>query len=355
MTIDAPLHTVIGAGPVGLAVARELATQGAQVRLVTRSGRAAVPGAEGLAADVMTPEGARAALKGAAVAYLCASPAYHRWPQEFPRLQANVLAAAEAEGAVLVAASNLYDYGVAGRLHEGLPLAARTRKGATRARLTEALLDAHAKGRVRTVTGRAADLLGPEVRQSSLGERLWPVLLAGRPVSWFGDPDAPHSVTYAPDFARALVRLGATEAAWGEAWHVPSPPPLSPREVLGRAAALAGLPAPRIRRTPALVLRLVGLAVPAAGEVVEMGYSYDRPFVMDQGKWDRVFGVPATSWDEALSATVASVARPGRRGGRGRLRGPRGVRGLTRLGTHRDLTPAAGARAGRGCATRPRA
>lgn len=303
------LNVVIGGGPLGAAVAGELAAQGRRVRLVTRSGRPGGPGIEPLAADLLRREDALRATAGAAVIYQCASPAYDRWPQEFPRLQEHALAGAVAAGAVFVAAENLYAYGVAGDLHEGLPLAATTRKGAVRARLTEQLFAAHARGEVRAVAGRAADFVGPGVRQSALGERFWPALLAGRAVDWFGDPDAPHTFTFVPDFARALVRLGAEERAWGRAWHVPSPPPLAPREVAARAAALAGLPAPRMRRTPTLVLRGVGLFVPAAREVVEMAYSFAGSFVMSHRAYDEAFGGAATGWDEVLGSTLGGWRR----------------------------------------------
>ncbi len=299
------VHVVFGAGPLGRAVAREALARGGRVRLVSRSGRGEVAGAEAVPADAMDPSAAIAACRGADVVLQCAAPAYHRWPEAFPRLQENILQGAARAGAVLVAAENLYGYGVAGELDEALPLAATTRKGRTRAAMTARLFAAHAAGEVRVVAGRASDFFGPEVRASALGERLWRALLAGRPVAWFGDPDAPHSFTYAPDFARALVRLGGAEAAWGRAWHVPSPAPLSLRAVLARAAGRAGLPAPAIRRTPALALRAAGLFIPAAGEMVEMAYSYERPFVMHDAAYRAAFDVAPTPWDAALDATLA--------------------------------------------------
>ena len=53
----------------------------------------------------------RAAVDGATVVYQCVSPTYHRWPIEFPPIQANLIAALEAIGAKLVMADNLYMYG----------------------------------------------------------------------------------------------------------------------------------------------------------------------------------------------------------------------------------------------------
>ncbi|NJS40357.1 MAG: NAD-dependent epimerase/dehydratase family protein [Rhodobacteraceae bacterium] len=299
------LHVVIGAGPLGRAVAEQALGDGNQVRMVTRSGKGGVSGADSIAADIMDAGAARAACEGADVVYQCAAPAYQNWPKAFPTLQENVLQGAARAGAVLVAAENLYAYGVAGRLHEGLPLAATTRKGSTRAALSRRLFEAYTGGELRTVSPAARDFFGPGVRVSAIGERLWPALLKGKPVDWFGNPDLPHSLTYVPDFARALVRLGAEERAWGRAWHVLSPEPLTPRQVIARMAALAGLPEPKVRQTPALMLRLVGLFVPAAGEIIEMGYSYNEPFVMDDSAYREAFGGTSTDWETALTATLA--------------------------------------------------
>ena len=139
---------------------------------------------------------------------------------------------------------------------------------------------------------------------SAFGERLWQPLLAGKSLSWFGDPDAPHSATYVPDFAAALIRLSRAPQAWGRAWHVPSPPARSPHAFIAEAARVAGLPMPRISRLSPLILRVVGLFQPAAGEMVEMYPTYDRPFVMSQDDHDRAFATPATDWTDALTTTL---------------------------------------------------
>jgi nucleoside-diphosphate-sugar epimerase len=306
------LNVILGAGPMGRAIARRLLAQGQRVRIVTRmSAPEGLVGAEHLRADLMTAEGAMAACAGAGVIFHGAAPAYHRWVAEFPMLQDNIIAAAGHSGAVLGVIENLYAYGVAGTLHESLPLAATTRKGRVRAEMTRRLFAAHEAGRIRAVVGRAADYFGPEVQVSAFGERLWQPLLAGKAVPWIGDPDALHSATYVPDFADALIRLAATPKAWGRAWHVPSPPARPPRAFIAAAAGLAGLPVPKISRVPPLILRAVGLVQPAAGEMVEMLYSFDRPFVIAHEDYDRVFGTPATGWDKALAATLGWWRGPG--------------------------------------------
>lgn len=298
-------RVVLGAGPIGLAVARHLADAGHEVTLVTRQGRpTGIAGVRSRAADLTDRAAAIAACAGAATVFHCAAPPYHRWPEEFPALQENILQASARAGAVLVVVENLYGYGVAGTLTEDLPLAATTRKGRVRADLTRRLFAAHAAGEVRAVVGRASDFVGAGVTASSLGDRVWPRLLSGKPVDWFGDPDAVHSFTHVPDLACALVRLASGETAWGRAWHVPSPRPRTPRDILAEAAELAGVPVPKLRQTPVWLLRAAGVFVPAARELPEMSYSFAQPFIMDHAAYDAAFGDTATPWRDVLSATL---------------------------------------------------
>lgn len=308
------LHVVLGAGPVARAVAAELLRHpGTMVRIASRSGRA-VEGAEAHAADLADTDQAVRACAGAATVTFAAAPAYTRWRQEFPALQENAIGGAAQAGAVLVAAENLYGYGRARTLprtlprtlREGDPETATTRKGAVRAAMSARLLAAHAAGEVRVAMVRASDLFGPAMAVSALGEHVWPPLLAGKPIGWIGDPDVPHTFTYLPDFARALVRAGAERHAWGRAWHAPSPPDRTPRETVAHAAQLAGLPEPRIRRVPRVALRGLALLSPLMREVAEMAYQFDAPFHVDASAWATAFGGAPTPWDGALAATLAA-------------------------------------------------
>lgn len=301
-------HVVLGAGPVGRAVVAALTARGLEPAVVTRSG-AAVPGAVSRAADVTEAAQAAAALAGAEVVFQCAQPAYHRWPEEFPALQAGIVDAAEAAGALLVVAENLYGYGPHdGSLTEDLPLAATTRKGRVRAEMWEALEAAHDAGRLRVVAGRASDFFGPGVEGSAVGDRFFGPLVKGKAAEAAGDPDRLHSYTYVADFGEALVRLSETPAAWGRAWHVPNAPTVSTRALAARAAALAGTQG-RVRAFARWQLRLVGLFVPAVREMVEMLYEFEEDFVVDHSAYAAVCGDHATPLDESLAATVAATRR----------------------------------------------
>ena len=86
---------VLGAGGgIGNAVVSELARRGLLVRAVSRDGRARIPdGVQVCAADLSRPEDAARACADAAVVYQCVQPRYTRWAEEFPALNATIVAA----------------------------------------------------------------------------------------------------------------------------------------------------------------------------------------------------------------------------------------------------------------------
>ena len=300
------LHAVVGSGPVGAVTATRLAEQGYRVRMVSRTGTGPVlDGVERITADATDRDRLTSILAGAEAVYNCASPPYHRWPAQWPPLAASVLAAAARSGAVLVMMGNLYGYGpVEHPISERDPLAATRPKGAVRAAVWAQALAAHEAGRVRVCEARASDYFGPGAgRQTPLG-RSMPGLLRGRTVRVFGDPDAPHSWTYLPDIAAALITLATDPRGWGRAWHVPTNPPMSQREVFAALARIAGLAPPLVVTIPSWQLAAARLVVPAVRETDEVAYQFQRPFVIDSTAYETTFGARATPMPDALAATL---------------------------------------------------
>lgn len=302
------LHVVVGAGPIGLGIAEILAAAGRSVQVVTRSGETpGLPSAVLTAkADASDASALTRACKDAAVIYFAAAPPYQDWVELMPAMLEGAIRAAAEAGAVLVSAENLYGYGNAGILSEAHPLEPNAREGEVRARMSTRLFEAHRAGEICAVSGRASVIFGPGVRRSQLGEGIWRRLLRSRAVWWLGDPEVTHTFTYAPDFSRALVRLGAEPAAWGRAWHVPSPPDLSLRHVLSLAASIAGVDEPTVHGIPKLVRSATRFVVPYFfhGPLPEVAYQFDKPFVMDWTDYRTTFDAEATPWDMALRATL---------------------------------------------------
>lgn len=295
------LHVIVGAGPVGSATALSLVEEGHRVRLVTRSGQGPDHVAiERVAADATDVDRLATLSRGAQALYNCANPPYHRWPELWPPLAAALLAAAERSGAVLVAMSNLYGYGPVDRpMTEDLPLAATSVKGRVRAQMWLDMLAAHESGRVRATEARASDFVGRGAK-SAFTTLIAPKVRAGRAASVPANVDLPHSLTYPGDAGRTLAVLGTDERAWGRAWHVPSPPASTLRDVARRYAELTGAPPPRLRTMPNVVLRVGGLFSPEAREFGEVRYQFERPFVLDSSAAENTFGLKPTSLDDAL-------------------------------------------------------
>lgn len=301
------LHVIVGAGPVGTATARLLAERGDRVRVVTRRGSGpAHPAIERIAADAADADRLTALTEGAVALHNCANPAYHRWPLDWPPLAAALLTAAERTGAVLATVGNLYGYGpVDAPMTEATPLASTGTKGRVRNRMWADALAAHRAGRARITEVRGSDYLG--AGGTSLAMMVLPRVLAGQRVFLPVDWDAPHTWTYIPDVARTLVAAATDERAWGRAWHVPSAPAVSMRDLAARAAALVGAPAPRLTRMPYPVLWLGGLANPMARELRETAYQFRRPYVLDSTAATATLGVDATPLDRAVKETVAAL------------------------------------------------
>ncbi|WP_327637546.1 NAD-dependent epimerase/dehydratase family protein [Kribbella sp. NBC_00482] len=295
------MQVVVGAGAVGSVVARLLVARGEQVRVITRSG-SGPDGAERIAADAKT--GLTDYVAGATAIYSCAGPAYNKWATEWPRLGTALVAAAESSGAVLVSTGNLYGYGaVDAPMSEDLPLLPNTVKGQVRAKVWAAALAAHQAGRIRTAEVRGSDYLGAGA-VSPFSVTVLSKVIAGKRGMMPGDLDAPHSWTYVGDVARLLIAVADDESAWGRAWHVPTPEPLSVRQLATRAAELAGAPSAKVASMPTLVLRLAGLVDPVAREMVEMLYQWQRPFVVDSTAATVAFGIKPTPVADALREMI---------------------------------------------------
>ncbi len=303
------LHVVFGAGPLGRSVAEELARRGKSLRVVSRSGKMAEApqGVELVAGDLYDPAAVRKLTAGAVAAYQCAQPHYWEWPQKFPPLQAAIIAGLTGTRTKLVIGENTYMYGDTGGkpLTEALPYAATTRKGKVRAAMSEAALAAHQAGKVRVTMGRGSDFFGPWAVDSGFGSRVFYPALAGKAASFGGKLDLPHTATYIGDFGKALVILGERDEALGQAWHVPSDrPQITQRQFAELLYRETGHPV-QASGVTRWMMALAGLFIPGARETVEMMYEFEKPFVVDSGKFERAFGVQATPIEEAIKATVA--------------------------------------------------
>lgn len=296
---------VIGAGPVGATIALRLAEQDRPVRLLTRSGSGPEhPLIERRRADASDATALGEHLAGATAVFACMHGSRYRastWREELPRLEGAVLAAAGRAGAVVVFPESLYAYGaVDGPIHEGLPRTATRGKLGVRADL----LRAREASPTPTISVAASDFYGPGVLNAHAAERMVPTVLAGKTMRVIGDPDAPHSWTYVPDLAAAMIRAADDQALWDTFLHAPTAPPVSQRELVARYAAAAGVTPPKVAGIPAWSMHALGALSVDVRELAETAYQFARPFVLDSTVSEERLGLAPTPLEQGVKATV---------------------------------------------------
>jgi len=245
------LHVVTGAGPVGTTVALQLAEQGERVRVLTRSGSGPDhPLVERQQVDVSNDD-LGTAFAGATAVHHC--------------------------------------------IHGSRYAAATWRSELLRARAASA---------TPTVSVAASDFFGPRVLNSHAGERMVPTILAGRTMRVVGSLDQPHSFTYVPDLAAAMIRAAADDSLWGSVLHAPTAPPVTQRKLIAAFATAAGVPMPRTGAIPAGLLRLIGMVHGDTRELAEMSFQFTAPFVLDSSRSEKLLGLKPTAFEVAVQETV---------------------------------------------------
>lgn len=304
---EAPaLFVVTGAGPVGWTVAEQLAAAGHRVRVLTRSGSGPDhPRIEKVAVDVSDPAQLGELFRGARAVFHCIHGSQYSakvWAEELPGAEQAVLAAAGAAGAVVVFPESLYSYSEPERpMTEAGPREAQGGKRGIRT----ALLKARAASATDSASVVAGDFFGPRVRGAHAGERMVKPVLAGKSLMVIGNAGLPHSFTYVPDLAAAMIRVAQDPVLWNQVWHAPTGPAVSQRQMAEAFAAAAGVRTPRVAAVPGWALRTMGMFSPGTRELAETLYQFECPFVMDSRASEAALGLQPTPLEKAAAATVA--------------------------------------------------
>lgn len=294
-------QAVLGAtGDVGGLLLRELVARGIGVRALSRSLPVnQLPGVEYAVADAEDCDRLIAATKDVDVLYITLSVPYSTeiWQQKWPMIMRNLIDAAQVTGCKLVFLDNVYMYGkVIGPMTEETPLNPASKKGEVRAEIAARLQAAIKSGRVRGVIGRSADFYGPSSRISG---RFFQGTLTEGKAYWMGRPNVLRTWNYTPDNARALAILGNDERATGEVWHLPAAPAITGNEfvalaakVLGRELQVVPLPGDSDKDRVEFAKQMPELA--------EMMYQYDNDYVFDSSKFQAVFGMSPTPYEDGF-------------------------------------------------------
>jgi nucleoside-diphosphate-sugar epimerase len=299
---------IYGYGPVGRAAAARLSAEGRETIVAQRGAPPNLPaGATFMPCDALDGEAVAKVARNAEQLVVAIGFSYSGvvWRDAWPRAMVNFVAASKATGARMVFIDNVYMYGPqTAPLVETMALADTGWKPAARTAATRIWMAAAAAGEARIAALRAPDFYGPDVGNSYLGDTSINALAKGKPAVFVGSPDVLHDYAYVPDIARAATTLlAAPDSAFGQAWHVPCAPTRTTRDLLRIAADALGTKL-RISAMPAWMLGASAMFSPFLGELIEMRFQWDRPFLVDSNKFAAAFWSDATPFETGVSDTA---------------------------------------------------
>jgi nucleoside-diphosphate-sugar epimerase len=309
---------VLGAsGGVGGETARQLVRAGWHVRALKRgldADRVDAQGIRWMAGDALnTGDVARAAQGCAVIVHAVNPPGYRDWDRLVLPMLDCTLAAAAANGALVVLPGTLYNYGPDAFpvIAEDAPQHPATHKGALRVRMEQALADHAARGG-RVLIVRAGDFFGPQLGNSWFAQG---IVKPGRPVRRIPNPAAPgvgHQWAYLPDVAATMVALIERRAGLEPFARFHMAGHWDP-DGSAMCAAIARVVAKRGGRATVGTFPwwLVRLAIPfneTLRELWEMRYLWRQPVRMDNARLVAVLGAePHTPLDEAVERSLEGL------------------------------------------------
>lgn len=305
------MHAILGAGgAVSPELAKLLTEEQIPVRSVSRSGKTAGHGTA-LAADITTPEGALAAVKGCEVAYLTVGLPYKlsAWQKQWVPMVKNVIDACAETGTTIIFVDNIYmlsDNSVP-NMKEDSPMWPSSRKGMVRAEVDKLFLDAFAESKVQGIIARAADFYGyMDPNKSLLLDLVIKRMVQGKSPQWMYTTEKKHAFTYIPDIARALVAMSKRPDAYNRIWHLPTSPAMTLDEFISIINRQLGT-----NRKPQVMsetlLKLVRLLVPPLMEMKELKYQMVQDYHLNSRAFEDHFKIKPTPYETGLAEVIKAL------------------------------------------------
>lgn len=309
-----PKQTVIilgAAGRIGDAAAKTFLEAGWRVKGVARNAKAATlrTGVEVIQADAYDQQSLVKAVEGADVILNALNPKYTEWETTVMRLAENVMAAAEASGALHLFPGNVYNYGHAIRVNMNEDAAQVPSTAKARIRMdAEDLFRARAETRgVKTAILRGGDYYGGSRPESWLDLMILKDLKKDV-FTWPGPANLPHAFAYLPDFARAFVAVAERRDALKpfESFHFEGHT-LTGAEMHKAVEAAVSRPL-KYKTMSWWPLKVLGLFMPMMRELVIMSYLWRTAHSLNGAKLERFAGpLQTTPPVEAIRAAIKDM------------------------------------------------
>ena len=300
------MQAILGAnGSIGIELAKSLKQYTNDIRLVSRNPQKVNETDQLFPADLTSRDAVFKAVEGSSVCYVTIGFEYRLkvWQDKWPAFISHVIDACEANRSRLVFFDNIYAIGGDHVQHitEQSPFSPSSKKGTIRAALDKQIIKAAELGKIDVIIARAPDFYGPVKQSSLLMNLVYDNYLKGKPAQWFCNADVPHSFGYTPELAWGTALLGNTDSAYNEIWNLP----VSGAAPTGREWATIFAEAMEVKNKvkvlPAWMVKALGWFVPVVGEMHEMLYQYDRPYVFDSSKFNNAFQYTPMSNEQAVA------------------------------------------------------
>jgi nucleoside-diphosphate-sugar epimerase len=308
------VQTILGSGgSIGVPLARELKKYTDQIRLVSRNPQKVNDTDELFQVDVSDLRQVEKAIAGSEIVYVTIGFEYNLkvWQKTWPPFIQEVIKYCEKYNAKLVFFDNLYVYSKNSIpfMTEDSPVQPPSEKGKIRKIIREMIINEVEKKNLNALIARAADFYGPENKNSALTIMVAENLMKGKKAQVFGSLDKIHTYTYTPDAAKATALLGNTADAYNQEWHVPTTKErLTTLEWIELIAKELNTEA-KVQKVQSWMLNVMGLFVPIMREFPEMLYQYQQDYIFDSSKFEKRFGITATSPGEGVKHMVASLRK----------------------------------------------
>ncbi len=303
------MQTILGSGgTIGKLLAKELTQYTNDIRLVSRNPKQVNETDTLYPADLSDPKQVDGAIAGSEIVYVVVGFEYTLkvWKANWPTLMRNVIDSCARHNAKLVFFDNVYSYTKDAIPHmtETSALNPPSKKGAVRREVVDMIWDAVKQNKIQAVIARAADFYGPENDKSVLVSTVVANYKKGKKANYFGSVDFVHTYTFTPDAAKATAIIGNTADAFNQTWHVPT----TSEKITGKQWIELFAKEMKVKPTymvvPKWMIRIMGLFIPIMKEFPEMMYQYEVDYVFDSSKFEKRFGIKATSPQEGVRQTV---------------------------------------------------
>ena len=308
---------ILGAsGGIGGEVMRQLMRAGWAVRALSRNPQAQHEhgGVDWIRGDAMAAADVMAASRGCTlIVHAVNPPGYRNWAGQVLPMLRNTIAAAEANGALVLLPGTVYNYGPDAfpLVDEDAPQRPLTRKGQLRVRMEQALEAFCARGG-RALIVRAGDFFGPQAGNTWFAQGLVKPGRLPRRIANPGRAGVGHQWAYLPDVAATMVALLERRdrlepfARFHMAGHW-DPDGSAMAGAIRQVAARHGIEA----RVAAFPWWAVPLAAPfneTMRELLEMRYLWRQPVQLENARLAAVLGAePHTPLLDAVERTLAGL------------------------------------------------